>query len=624
MRESQKGEIITMITIGAFVFVTAIALVSSLFGNHPQTTKTLANGESCGNNPAGAPNPNSSVYDWIADCNSSRFLRSDIRAQRSYCTATSECLRNEGQPGFVDPASSAWCYQFGAGQSDFRCMQLTYRTPPTNTPVPNQPTNTPVPGAPSPTPDSRIGTSCTEDYSDHGQSCHKMGGTWQRESDGVVRCSWGAGSCCGPQGTDCRQHPPAATATPTTHQTPPPNTSPEPPATSPEPGQPTCNVNDCVLCVQTRGCAWSGTVSGGSCVSDHPQCPNGTEWHYWSCNTRDSRDVAACTGGTHSCAQPDKPTCESNSFWHHCTQDSAGCWVASPQGQGSCAQPDKPTCESNSFWHTCKQENGCWVPAAPTPTPTLGLVDHSRHDGRIVIHLNNLVYPRLADVTLLNRHIRAELKRDTFTLHSNCTHSGTDGSFWQYQPINFTNNTVTFTNLAYFENSYPDNPCPHHYWLELIYYGGDGYVGNYINALRAFYNVDHKFTIPVLNSQSNLATEATVNDTIDISNYIHRVIVQLNNHSGGQVTVTELKVYDRQYDYTWVNQKDIIPSPLILRSNQNPEIVEKWIYDWRDAPEMVKARALIELPGSDPGHFSQTFRPVNNGDGALTFIVNFQ
>jgi hypothetical protein len=176
MKDSQRGEIATIIAIGALVFVAVSTIVSSTFvNNKPKTTSTKAAGSTCTTLP-NIPPPDSAPpgYHWVADCNSGYLLRADIRAQRSYCVSSSECLQNTEFPdhGYVTAGTSNFCYGGFGGVADQRCMILHYdavcpgdtcRPAPTATPIPTntqapQPTNTPVPRAtntPVPVPTGR-------------------------------------------------------------------------------------------------------------------------------------------------------------------------------------------------------------------------------------------------------------------------------------------------------------------------------------------------------------------------------------------------------------------------------------------------------------------------------------
>lgn len=104
-KPSQRGEIATLLTIGAVIFLGISTLVSSTLLKNTQTTKSKASTGTCRDNPEAPP----AGYTWKADC---------ARA----CSSNSDCPKNTSS-GYVDPNSSSWCYGFESG---FRCLQLQY------------------------------------------------------------------------------------------------------------------------------------------------------------------------------------------------------------------------------------------------------------------------------------------------------------------------------------------------------------------------------------------------------------------------------------------------------------------------------------------------------------------
>ncbi len=162
----QRGEVATLLTIAAMVAVGLSVFVTSLItSQHKNISITRATGIVCDptNQYISLPPPDSAPnsFAWEPDCGSTRFLRSDIRAQRSYCVSSSECLQNIGNPdsGNVNPATSNFCYnRFGDGDpttvQDNRCLMLRY--------PPALITPTSVPNAATPTPTSQPIGSCND------------------------------------------------------------------------------------------------------------------------------------------------------------------------------------------------------------------------------------------------------------------------------------------------------------------------------------------------------------------------------------------------------------------------------------------------------------------------------
>lgn len=130
VKKWQRGEIATIITLGALVVLGVSTLVSSVFLNNQnkQTTKTkAADITTCRDNPDLERTP--AGYYWKADCNKP-------------CTTDNDCPKSTS--GYVNPDTSRWCYGFDGpnkSSADWRCMQLQYGSAPAqqNPPAQQQP-----------------------------------------------------------------------------------------------------------------------------------------------------------------------------------------------------------------------------------------------------------------------------------------------------------------------------------------------------------------------------------------------------------------------------------------------------------------------------------------------------
>ncbi len=171
---SKRGEVVTLLAIGAMIAVGLGVFFSALVTNHnANTTATRASETDCIDYPAvAAPNG----YYWEADCNNNKqdfdnlnngagyLVPGSPNAAYNSCanaqgiSENSFCKQNTIQ-GEVNPANSNYCYGFTGPQTpgyrNFRCMTLKYGTRPnnpTNTPAPPQATATPVPPQATATP----------------------------------------------------------------------------------------------------------------------------------------------------------------------------------------------------------------------------------------------------------------------------------------------------------------------------------------------------------------------------------------------------------------------------------------------------------------------------------------
>jgi hypothetical protein len=128
---SNRGEIITILTIGTFLVLGIATLLSStVLKNQAPTQKSKAS-FNCNMYPGvAAPNPQASSsnagYYWQANC--AQWCPNNVNG--------GGCPKNTSQ-GEVNEGTSAWCYGFDDGA---RCMQLKYGN------LPNGQANTPTPG----------------------------------------------------------------------------------------------------------------------------------------------------------------------------------------------------------------------------------------------------------------------------------------------------------------------------------------------------------------------------------------------------------------------------------------------------------------------------------------------
>lgn len=168
LMRSKRGEIITAITIGAFIVITTTAIISSFFADKPQTTSTRAQANTdCSDRPQiAAPGPG---YYWEADCNNNKQDMDTINngvgyllpgtpngasnscANAAGISENSFCKQNTIQ-GEVGAGNSNQCYGFTGpltpGYKNFRCIVLKYQSPSQATPTPtqSQQQSTPTPG----------------------------------------------------------------------------------------------------------------------------------------------------------------------------------------------------------------------------------------------------------------------------------------------------------------------------------------------------------------------------------------------------------------------------------------------------------------------------------------------
>lgn len=102
---NKRGEISTLVVLGALAVVAVAALINSTVTNNKNITNTKASGISCKNNPEAPPDGG---YTWVANC-------------ASTCTVNSDCPQNTADSGNVNPVTSNWCYGFAEGA---KCLQL--------------------------------------------------------------------------------------------------------------------------------------------------------------------------------------------------------------------------------------------------------------------------------------------------------------------------------------------------------------------------------------------------------------------------------------------------------------------------------------------------------------------
>ena len=264
MRDSKKGEIATIITLGALIFIAVSTLVSSAFiNNKAQTSITKADGKTCTEFPTfstgeqGAP---PAGYYWQADCLSTTLMKPEIRAARIYCVDSSECIENTTYPdhGYIG-ANSNFCYTFGSQATDQRCMILHHNSYP-HTPLQSTGNTGYAPscaGKPN-------RAECQEDYMENGIQCHKRG---QCTEDGGRKCQWmndaTHNSYCGnPTNTPA---PPTNTPIPRATNTPVPLPTNAPPAQAtytpvPPPYVPPGGNGGGTTCS-------AATCSGGNCIN---------------------------------------------------------------------------------------------------------------------------------------------------------------------------------------------------------------------------------------------------------------------------------------------------------------------------------------------------------------------
>src|SRR5687768_13474621 len=98
MKNNQRGEIATIITLATLLVLGVSSLVSSVILNKTkQTTSTKAAVGllTCGDNPEGAP----AGFRWKADCNKP-------------CTTNGNCDINPDRTVNSEPEKTRWCYGF--------------------------------------------------------------------------------------------------------------------------------------------------------------------------------------------------------------------------------------------------------------------------------------------------------------------------------------------------------------------------------------------------------------------------------------------------------------------------------------------------------------------------------
>jgi hypothetical protein len=655
-RNSQRGEIITILTIGAFVVISLLTIATSLFSNkNPQTTKTQASSPNCSTYPiippedGGTPNG----YYWQADCN-------------HICTASPECPKNTSEPQ-VNPDTSNWCYGFGNGA---KCMMLHYGTPPiTPTPVPTTPPqSTQTPGTPTPA------SNCVDGAGNRrgpGESYCKGDNNYYycQPSDNQERMEQNCvtqNAHCGvnPQGNvACLPNP--------TNQPPPPTTQPQPPIggqpppNPPPPGNQTCSQRfdgsagkGCTACIQRgTGCAWAGPSVGGTCVSapdnsettKRPYCDQYHEWHYWSCGT-DSRD-ACSPASAKTCAYTTESACKAD------VKNTAGCsyerncWEPNPTSQ----QPQIPQgvnciytvpewrgkskcdtaanavikCETNNIMSStlCGSDAECAMNGneafCQNKTP-----DYTKK-GSLTINVPNIKFPKDVTASELNKHLKFELFRESVLKSTECSYGIEDGTFQQIKGFDIDKKSVTFENLPYFMTDSAAfseaGACPHHYYLEVKYYGKTGtFNDNYDDLRKTFYDQNHKFSIPPFQANSDVSKSVNLNDVIDLNPYIHEAIIKVTNNTTASLTINQLTLYDRNYDAFWVKNIDILADPVAI-SQGGESTINHVVYEWSDAVAMVKVKYKVETMDAGIKNYELFFKdPSNYGDGALTYIINIQ
>lgn len=111
MVQGKRGEIATVITLGALLVIGAATLVSSIVLNSDKkvTTNSKASEVSCRDNPEAPP----AGFTWKADCGKP-------------CHENSDCPVSTDSDN-VNPDTSRWCYGFKGNSgtwSDWRCMML--------------------------------------------------------------------------------------------------------------------------------------------------------------------------------------------------------------------------------------------------------------------------------------------------------------------------------------------------------------------------------------------------------------------------------------------------------------------------------------------------------------------
>ncbi len=115
MKNSKRGEIATLLTIGTLLVIGISSLVGTLFlsKNRATTSSRAADIGTCRDNPDSGRTP--AGYTWNKDCD-------------RQCNTNADCPKNTADPSNVNPETSNWCYGFeGRAHStqDWRCLMLS-------------------------------------------------------------------------------------------------------------------------------------------------------------------------------------------------------------------------------------------------------------------------------------------------------------------------------------------------------------------------------------------------------------------------------------------------------------------------------------------------------------------